>query len=186
MSTAILTAVMAALLAQDQPTGPKIVQTQPQPWLGVMLKQRRDAVVVTRVAAASPAAKAGVRSGDVLLRVGGAKVNSVSEAVKVINGLPVDSEVQLAILRNGKEREFGVNIAARPTPMRRFARPIPPTPYRTPWVSPYVIRPLPWNAPYPMYRYYAPGFHHIQWGPFGYWFYVPSFNIPVGPIGIPF
>lgn len=77
------------------------------------LKEPRG-VVIFDMERGGPAAKAGVRDGDVLLEIGGKPVASQSDLLfKVAESLP-GSKVVVKVLREKKEREFSVELGERP------------------------------------------------------------------------
>ncbi len=59
-------------------------------------------VYVANVAAGGPAAKAGIREGDIILKVAGSETNSVAELRSVVDGQPVGSKVDVVIQRGDK------------------------------------------------------------------------------------
>ncbi|MCZ6557303.1 MAG: S1C family serine protease [SAR324 cluster bacterium] len=65
--------VLADLIALGRPSTP------PKPWLGVYLSEVYGRVVVTRVAAASPASDKGMGEGDFILKVGGLDVTDMAD-----------------------------------------------------------------------------------------------------------
>jgi serine protease Do len=67
------------------------------------LESSRGAVVVD-VDPNSPAARAGIGEGDVILRVGRTPVSSASEANRALAGVPSGGTVGLRVLRDGQER----------------------------------------------------------------------------------
>jgi len=62
----------------------------------------------------SPAAAAGLRSGDVITTVGGRPVADADQLVLEVGRLPVDSVVPLTLLRNGRRRALGVRLGKYP------------------------------------------------------------------------
>lgn len=93
-------------------------------WLGVLcapvdalLKThlKLDAgVVVEHVVPESPAAKAGVRENDILLKFGDVKLTDVECLMKAV-AKNEDREAKLSLLREGKETSLSVKPAERPT-----------------------------------------------------------------------
>ena len=72
---------------------------------------RAQGVYVGRVVPGSPAARAGIRAGDVVVRFGTVEVRDVAHLRALIAQAPVGSEVKIRILRRGEERELTVRIA---------------------------------------------------------------------------
>lgn len=68
--------------------------------------------LVAEVNPNSPAAKAGLRPGDVILGVNGQKINDAAQVTNIVGLIRVDSPVSLAILRNGKIIKTQVIIAS--------------------------------------------------------------------------
>jgi serine protease Do len=66
--------------------------------------------VVRSVEPDSPADQAGLKTGDVIVGVGGKKVSSPSEAAKAIRGAAKDHAVALRVIRNGEPLFVGVNL----------------------------------------------------------------------------
>jgi serine protease Do len=69
-----------------------------------------NGAVVREVESGSPADQAGIQAGDVIVGVGGKKVNSPSEAASAIRGASKDHAVALRIIRNGEPIFVGVPL----------------------------------------------------------------------------
>lgn len=104
---AVLALVLHVVAAEGDPAVVK------RGWLGVLSEDVSDAalvaldvkngVVVTGVADASPAKKAGVARGDVLLSVDGESIEDVAGLRRVVRYRP-DKVVTIALLRRGRGR----------------------------------------------------------------------------------
>jgi len=84
-------------------------------WLGVSMQPAGSAVVVSQVAATSPADRAGLRVGDRLLRVAG---NAIVAPVDVQRAVAARAPGDLLVLvfeRDGKEGSVRVTLAPRPS-----------------------------------------------------------------------
>jgi S1-C subfamily serine protease len=82
-------------------------------WVGVHVKTLPEAVsgstaYVEEVIPESPAEKAGIRGGDVLLEIGGLRITSLEDMFDASFFLSADDEVVLRVAREGSEREFSV------------------------------------------------------------------------------
>jgi serine protease DegQ len=66
----------------------------------------------------SPAERAGLRPGDVLLEINGKQVIDSSTMLNLISGLRPDQQAILRVARNQKEVEIPVTIGKRPRPAR--------------------------------------------------------------------
>ena len=111
---------------------PAAAQSQEQPasgsraYLGVQLNSLsrwqgllkglplRAAAAVTKVEAGSPAAAAGLQSGDVLLEIDGTAVESGAQALKLIAGKTPGATVTLLFRRNGKEKTAKAGLGVKP------------------------------------------------------------------------
>jgi len=83
-------------------------------WLGVLIqeisKEIADSLgmksvkgaLVSSATEGGPAQKAGVKTGDVILKFNGIDIDTMKELPKVVAGTPVGKSVPLFILRNGK------------------------------------------------------------------------------------
>lgn len=74
-------------------------------YLGVMIAagKEKGTFEVLSVLEASPAQKAGLKGGDVLLKIDGAKPDDLATAVKVIRALKAGRKATLLVRRDGKE-----------------------------------------------------------------------------------
>ena len=57
-----------------------------------------------------PAEKAGVKTGDVIIKFNDTEIKNMKELPKVVAGTPVGKSVPLVILRNGKELTLNVTL----------------------------------------------------------------------------
>ena len=71
---------------------------------------RKKGVVVARVEAKSPAHKAGVKVGDVIVKVNGREVESSAQVRNEIGLLRVGSQVEIEVLRDGKKRQLKASV----------------------------------------------------------------------------
>lgn len=75
------------------------------------LKGARGALVA-EVTAGSPAAKAGIERGDVILAVNGQQLETMNDLLKQVAALPVGRPATVTIFRDGKTREVTVEIGS--------------------------------------------------------------------------
>ena len=68
-------------------------------------------VVVSNVLKNSPAEKAGLKAGDIILKINGRDVESVGQLRNTVAMVAPGNQVELLIYRNGKEKTVTVNIA---------------------------------------------------------------------------
>ncbi|HEX2121595.1 MAG TPA: Do family serine endopeptidase [Thermoanaerobaculia bacterium] len=62
-----------------------------------------------------PAARAGIRHGDVVIEVDGRPIRNNRELIDYISYLPVGTEVKITLLRNGQRQTVTARTAERPT-----------------------------------------------------------------------
>ncbi|HEY0321626.1 MAG TPA: PDZ domain-containing protein [Pyrinomonadaceae bacterium] len=70
-------------------------------------------IVITKVFEDSPAARAGLRAGDVILRFDGEQVSTYSKLQRLISEAAPEQTVRLSISRNGTEQEVSVTMGRR-------------------------------------------------------------------------
>ncbi len=74
------------------------------PIMGVQAENSNDGVKITRVLRRTPAANAGLRIGDVIVRIGGEEVRSLEELVIVLGRQPRGRPIELGYRRKGEYR----------------------------------------------------------------------------------
>jgi serine protease Do len=62
----------------------------------------------------TPAAKAGIKAGDVVTKVNGEQVKDARDLSRRISALAPGASVKVTVLREGKERDFSVSLAKLP------------------------------------------------------------------------
>ena len=114
------------------------------PWLGVysqeLTPELRDAigfdgdqgVLVSRVVSDSPAEKAGLEKGDVILSVGSRRVESPSDLQDAIGEKQAGDFVTLNVFRDGERRTLTAQLGERPETMETPAPPAAPRAPRAP------------------------------------------------------
>jgi serine protease Do len=94
-----------------------------RPWLGVnvqdadaaLIKAYRakgsSGVIITRISDDSPAAKAKLEVGDLILTIDGKPVGSVRELTRTVSEKAVGKAISLSIVRDGRTRDVSVTLA---------------------------------------------------------------------------
>ncbi len=72
-----------------------------------------NGALVSEVISGSPAAKAGVKSGDIILKFDGKDVAGPSQLKNMVGNVKPGSKATLTLFRNGKEMELTTNIGER-------------------------------------------------------------------------
>ena len=76
-------------------------------------------VLITQVERGSPAEKAGVKLGDVLVAVNGKPVADTTTMLNLIASLQPGDKATVRVARNHAETELNVNVGRRPRPQQR-------------------------------------------------------------------
>ena len=79
---------------------------------------RTEGVVLKGVQRASPAGRAGLEPGDVIVTINGQKVTNSRGMLNLIAQLPPGSSASVRVLRSGREVELPVMVGERPTVRR--------------------------------------------------------------------
>jgi serine protease Do len=80
---------------------------------------------VARVMPDAPGAKAGVKSGDVVIAVADKPVYDPDDVIQAVQATPVGEKIPLTVLRKGKKVTLTLEIARRPAPKDVLATRIP-------------------------------------------------------------
>ncbi|MBR0645676.1 trypsin-like peptidase domain-containing protein [Plastoroseomonas hellenica] len=89
-------------------------------WLGVSVQDAADmargqrGALVMGVERGSPAARAGLRQGDVVVQLNGERLEGSRSLVRGVALLPPGQTVRLTLVRDGRQQEVAVQIGRRP------------------------------------------------------------------------
>jgi serine protease Do len=95
-------------------------------WLGVQIQpmtadiadslglKKPTGAIVDEPQSGSPAAKAGIESGDVITAVNGTQVKDARDLARTIGTMAPDTSIKLDIVRNGEPRSITVTLAQMP------------------------------------------------------------------------
>jgi serine protease Do len=95
---------------QIQPVTPDIAES-----LGL---ENAKGAIISELTDGSPALKAGLKSGDTILKVDGTEIADARDLAKVISHVSPGKVVQLAIIRGGKAQTLPVTLEAMPTDIK--------------------------------------------------------------------
>lgn len=91
-------------------------------WLGVTIQESSEetvhvggGVTIAAVDRTGPAARAGVRAGDLILSVNGRGVDSSRAVIKTVALIPPGNSVKLSVRRAGRDMELSVTVGRRPS-----------------------------------------------------------------------
>ncbi|MBS1984675.1 MAG: Do family serine endopeptidase [Bdellovibrionales bacterium] len=93
--------------------GVVIADVSPQVARSLNLPPETEGALIQDVVPNEPAAKAGLRSYDVVTDVNGRAIHSTRDFSRAISNLPVGSKAQVKLLREGREQSATVTIAKR-------------------------------------------------------------------------
>src|SRR5712692_327874 len=107
-------------------------------WLGIGIQEvtaelatkfgikESDGVLVNDVFENEPAARAGLKPGDIIAKVDGRRVETPSALSRSVAGLPPGTKVELEIIRNGEHRSLTVDLGERKEETIVASLPAPP------------------------------------------------------------
>ena len=88
-------------------------ETIQRPFLGVSTTQGTGGALVREVTSGGPAAEAGVRMGDVIVRVGGDRVREPDDVAAAIQDMRPGERVEVELRRGGDSRTVAVELGNR-------------------------------------------------------------------------
>jgi C-terminal processing protease CtpA/Prc len=105
--------------------GPAGAQDRAVPWLGVEMQSLSDAlregmdykgdgVLVSRVKADSPADRAGIRKGDIIVSLNSRAMKSPDELTATIRNAKVGQKVTMVLVHDGQRRTVSAQLVERP------------------------------------------------------------------------
>ena len=98
-------------------------------WLGVAIQDmnaelarsfktsQKTGALVTEISKDSPAAKAGIKQGDVIIRIDGKPVTNVTELRNRVAMASPGTKIDLTLIRNEKQEEVSVQVEEQPADM---------------------------------------------------------------------
>ncbi|MDX2099958.1 MAG: HhoA/HhoB/HtrA family serine endopeptidase [Leptolyngbyaceae cyanobacterium bins.59] len=81
--------------------------------------RENQGILIVRVARNSPAARSGLRSGDVIRKIGGRSVSTADDVQRAVEGSTIGSQLDMEIRRNGQTLNLAVQPGAFPTQTAR-------------------------------------------------------------------
>jgi S1-C subfamily serine protease len=96
---------------------------QPRAYLGVAVApatEKDQGVSIHEVAPNSPAAQAGLKNGDRVVKLNGQALRGVQEFIDAIAAKKPGDKVSIQVRRDGKEQTLNATLANQPPPVRLF------------------------------------------------------------------
>lgn len=117
--------VLLALAMAGVMAGRAAAQSRETPWLGVTTQEitgelregldyQGSGVIVNRVVNDSPAERAGIRKGDVIVSFNSRTIDSPAELVDMVRGARVGQSVAVTVVRDGSRRSLNARLAEWP------------------------------------------------------------------------
>jgi S1-C subfamily serine protease len=110
-------ALLPALLLTASPTMTRAAEKPAaRPYLGIVAgpMEKQTGAVVREVTPKSPAEQAGLKTGDIIVKVGDKDVKNPEMLVEAIAEHKPNDKLALAVMRDGKEHKMEVTLAERP------------------------------------------------------------------------
>jgi len=112
----LLKPLLGDLIATGKSSG------RPRPWIGINTQEVQGNVIVTRVSPEGPAEEASIRTGDVIVAIGGQGIQGQADFyTKLWKSGDAGVEIPLEVLRNGRVEKIPVKSIDRD----RYFRPKP-------------------------------------------------------------
>jgi serine protease Do len=87
-------------------------------------------VVISKVSGGTPAARAGLLEGDILVEAAGHPIKDARDLQRIIASLPAGKSAELVVLRDGQRRSLSVTIEEQPRDLGALAGSSPDSPDR--------------------------------------------------------
>jgi serine protease DegQ len=80
---------------------------------------RKDGAIIAGIMPNGPAAKAGVKTGDILISVEGKSVTNTASMLNIVSQLKPEASVPFKFVRDGKDVDITITVGTRPKPQQQ-------------------------------------------------------------------
>jgi putative serine protease PepD len=84
------------------------------PYLGVQLGDGDGGALIGGVVASGPADKAGIKTGDLVTKIGNTQINGATDLINAVQAAKVGDQIAMTIKRNGAEQQVTVTLGESP------------------------------------------------------------------------
>ncbi len=119
---------LATVSTEDQPLAVGVVGVKarrirpPRGFMGVNLGAREQQVFIREVTQDTPAERAGVKSGDVILQVNDTAISSIVQVQEVVGNFPPGEQIRMTVERDGKKVVLDITLGNAETLNPQFER----------------------------------------------------------------
>jgi serine protease Do len=83
-------------------------------WLGVAVDDHEGPVTIASVDRNGPAAKSGIKPGDVVVAINGDRIESARGLIRAVAAVTPGNGIRVTVRRQGREMDIPVNVGRRP------------------------------------------------------------------------
>ncbi len=91
---------------------------QPNAYMGLHISSSEQGASVEKIQEDSPASSAQLKTGDVILRLNGARIKSQEDILSLLEYYEPNDQIELLIQREGKEKKIKLTLGQRPESFR--------------------------------------------------------------------
>lgn len=96
------------------PAAPQATREGGRGWIGIYFAEAENGVLVDNTVPDGPAAKAGLKSGDVIISIAEKKIAGSEDLMSALERAGAGRTVAVTLLRDGKPLEYDVRLTTRP------------------------------------------------------------------------
>lgn len=108
-----------SVVSRDLPPSPAFAPNPSSGYMGIIMSPGEKGVRVVAVAENTPAARAGLKEGDVIFSIDGQAVETNDDILAILRNKKPGDTIRVAFARNGEKREVELKLARRPAEANR-------------------------------------------------------------------